>query len=100
LLVATDQRLAAFPDTPTSYERYQYHGRPLARSCHDKGNAPEIVAKLEEAVKKAYESESFQKWMKDRMLDQRPGWMGSADLQKKWEEDIAFFSNAFKELGL
>jgi tripartite-type tricarboxylate transporter receptor subunit TctC len=101
LLVATDQRLAAFPDTPTSYEKgINITVGPWRGLATIKGTPPEIVAKLEEAVKKAYESESFQKWMKDRMLDQRPGWMGSAELQKKWEEDIAFFSNAFKELGL
>ncbi|MDI9390778.1 MAG: tripartite tricarboxylate transporter substrate binding protein [Synergistota bacterium] len=101
LLVAAEKRLPAFPDTPTTLEKgINIVVGPWRGLAVRKDTSPEIITKLEEAIKKAYESEGFQNWLKTTGLDQIPGWMGSAELQKKWEDDIAFFAKAFKELGL
>jgi tripartite-type tricarboxylate transporter receptor subunit TctC len=100
-LVANDKRLPAFPDTPTTYDMgLQVTTGPWRALAAPKGTPPEIIAKLEDAIKKAYESEEFQKWLKDVMLDQRPGWKDSKGLGELWKNDLEFFKNAFKELNL
>ena len=101
LLVASDRRLSDLPDVPTSIdEGLNVVTGPWRALCVPKGVDAEKMVILQDALEKAFNSPEFQEWLKKTMLDQRPGWRRSEDLGKKWQEDLEFFTNAFKELGL
>lgn len=101
LLVSSDKRLAGLPDVPTTYdEGINVTTGPWRALAVPKGTPPEIIATLEKAVEKAFNSKEFQTWRTKVMLDQRPGWKTSKELGKKWQDDLVFFTQAFKDLGL
>lgn len=101
LLVASDRRLSDLPDVPTSIdEGLNVVTGPWRALCVPKGVDAEKIKVLEDALEQAFNSPEFQEWLKKMMLDQRPGWRKSEDLGKKWQEDLEFFTTAFKELGL
>jgi Uncharacterized protein conserved in bacteria len=101
LIVSSDKRLADLPDVPTTHdEGINVTTGPWRALAVPKGTPADIVKILEDALEKAFNSEEFQTWRKRVMLDQRPGWRRSQELGQKWKEDIEFFTNAFRELGL
>lgn len=59
-----------------------------ARGMFCAPGTPEAAIKaFEEAAKKAVESEEFQSWAKTQGLDQRPGYLGSAEYKTWWDAE-------------
>ena len=101
LLVASEKRLAGLPDAPTSIDLgLNVVTGPWRSYAVPKGTPPERIKILQDAIHEAHKSPEFQAWLKEMTLDQRPGLRTSEELGKKWEDDLEFFTKAFKELGL
>lgn len=99
LLVLSEERLEAFPEVPTAIEK----GWDLTLGNErgffiKKGADPAIVEKLEEAIKKAAETEAYKKYEKDSYLDLRSGWLGSEDYTKELEKNIELFKEILEGL--
>lgn len=56
-----------------------------------KGTDPEIIKYLEDAIAKAMESESWQEFLKNNMLNYREGYANAEQFAEIWEEEYAFF---------
>lgn len=56
-----------------------------------KGTDPEIIKYLEDAIAKAMESESWQEFLANNMLNYREGYANSEQFRAIWEEEYAFF---------
>src|SRR5699024_733476 len=99
LAVFSEERLEDFPDLPTSEEMGWdlFDGNERGFIIKD-GTDPDIVEKLEEAMKKAYESEDYQQYEKENYLDLRDGWMDSEEYEERLEESIGEFEEIVPEL--
>ena len=51
------------------------------------GTPDAAIKAFEAAAEKAVASDSFQEFCKQQGLDQRQGWLGTADYQKEWDSD-------------
>jgi tripartite-type tricarboxylate transporter receptor subunit TctC len=57
---------------------------------------PEAALKaFEAAAEKAVASDEFQNWAKGEGLDQRQGWLNTADYTKQWDDDYKDLSELF-----
>jgi tripartite-type tricarboxylate transporter receptor subunit TctC len=101
ILVTSEKRLDIFPDTPTTYdEGINVTAGAWRALAVPKGTPPEVISKLESAIREAYDSPEFQKWLKDVTLDQRPGWKDAKGLGELWQSELIYFKKAFEEIGL
>ncbi|MEH7237171.1 tripartite tricarboxylate transporter substrate binding protein [Bacillus sp. JJ1562] len=99
LVVFAEERLEAFPDVPTTVELGWDLTDGNERGFYIKADTdPEIIKILEEAMKKAYETESYQKYEEDNYLHLREGWLNSADFTKRTEELIEKYKVIMDEL--
>ncbi|TNF21285.1 MAG: tripartite tricarboxylate transporter substrate binding protein [Rhodobacteraceae bacterium] len=92
ILALADERLAAYPDLPTTVE----NGWDLTFG-NERGvfiNAetpPETIAAIEAVFEDIFKSEDYQVYARKANLDVRPGWLGSADYRVVLEENLAYF---------
>ncbi|MEE4314195.1 MAG: tripartite tricarboxylate transporter substrate binding protein [Desulfofustis sp.] len=100
IIVFNDKRLDKFPDVPTSVELgidiTSGRWRGLAVK---KGTPQPIIDYLAESLKKAADSESYQKYQAAALLDQRPGWKGPEEFGKFWEEEFQANKEILTQLG-
>ncbi|MCR4397974.1 MAG: tripartite tricarboxylate transporter substrate-binding protein, partial [Firmicutes bacterium] len=95
LATTLDQRTPAFPDAPTFAElnhpelSLSFHVGALAPP----GTPPEVVNKLEEAFKKAFEDPGFQEWANK---GSKP--IGAFWGQKKWTEFLKEYEGTLVEM--
>lgn len=100
LVVMTEKRLPALPDVPTAKELGYDITMGIWRGLFvKKDTPPEIVKKLEEAVKKAIEDPVYKVVEKQVMLDQRPGYLGSKEFAEFLQKEFDLYSSVLKELG-
>ncbi len=88
-----------YPDVPTFKEM----GYNLAASAWWgvaalKGTPPEIVSKLKEAIKKAYESKQFQTMIK--ATNAELFWLSAEETGKMWENEYLTVKNLVEKSGL
>lgn len=99
LVVFAEERLEDFPDVPTTVELGWDLTDGNERGFYVKnGTDPEIIKVLEEAMKKVYDSEEYQKYEEENYLHLREGWLNSADFTKRTEELIEKYTVIMKEL--
>lgn len=60
-----------------------------------KGTPEGALKSFEAAAEKAIASEFFQKWAKTEGLDQRQGWLNTADFKAQWDEDYKSLTELF-----
>ncbi|MBU1358322.1 MAG: tripartite tricarboxylate transporter substrate binding protein [Gammaproteobacteria bacterium] len=101
LAVQRGDRLAAMPQVPITGEQ----GYPqmddniqLVTLAVPAGTPPDVVAKLEGALKTAMQDPTIVKKLND--LDVQPEFVGSADALKWLEKDVEKFSKIIKKSGL
>ena len=101
IAVLTEERLPKYKDIPTAREvgiditwgRW----RGLAMK---KGTPPEIIAYLEKVVYEALQSPEYKELSAKTLTDQRPGYMGSAELNKLLDDDYPKMVAVMKEIGM
>lgn len=99
LVVFAEERLEDFPDVPTTVELGWDLTDGNERGFYIKSDTdPEIIKALEEAMKKAYDSEAYQKYEEENYLHLREGWLNSEDFTKRTEELIEKYSVIMKKL--
>lgn len=59
------------------------------------GTPEEAIKAFEAAAEKAVASEEFQNWAAQQGLDQRQGWLNTADYQASWDKDYSDLSEMF-----
>lgn len=93
LVVFSEERMEKYPDVPTTVELGWDLIDGNERGFYIKKDAdPEIIAALEEAMKKVYDSEAYKKYEKENYLDLREGWLNSEEFTKRTEELIEKYS--------
>lgn len=60
-----------------------------------KGTPEAAVKAFEAAAEKAVASDEFKNWAKQEGLDQRPGWLNTADYTKSWQDDHTQLTDLF-----
>jgi len=100
IIVFNDERLEKFPDVPTSVELgYDLTSGRWRGLAVKKGTPEPIIDYLAAALKKAYGSESYQKYATVSLLDQRPGWKGPEEFGKFWEVEYKAYDEILSQLG-
>lgn len=99
LVVFAEDRLEQFPDLPTTVEKGWNLIDGNERGFYvKKGTNPEIIKILEEAMKKAYDSEAYQKYEEESFLHLREGWMDSKEFTARTEELIEKYKGVMEKL--
>lgn len=101
ILVSADKRLEAFKDTPCAGELgLEFAPMQWRGIAVKKGTPKEVVAILEEAFTKAWETEQYKKFEKDRYLDLYPGFLRGNDFRVDMMEELEKYTSYIKDLGL
>jgi putative tricarboxylic transport membrane protein len=100
LAVATDKRLADFPNVPTvkeeGYDAPGFHWRGIAVKH---GTPKAVVDKLAKALHAVQESKPYKDYLKN--VSQANGWEGGPDkFQANFLDDVAKFAQLKRKLGL
>ncbi|MBS3667605.1 Bug family tripartite tricarboxylate transporter substrate binding protein [Vreelandella boliviensis] len=93
ILVFSDERLADYPDVPTTaeYEWDLTDGNDRAIFVH--ADTPEpLLKRLEDTFKKVYDSEEYQTYAERVNLTYREGWMGSDEYRQRLENNYELYS--------
>ncbi|WP_404455069.1 tripartite tricarboxylate transporter substrate binding protein [Oceanobacillus kapialis] len=99
LVVFSEERLEDFPDVPTTVENGWDLTDGNERGFMIKSETdPEIIAALEDAMKQAYETDSYQEYEENNYLHLREGWMNSEEYTTRLEESITKFEEILAEL--
>lgn len=100
ILTTAEERLENFDDVPTVRE-FGYEAPPyMWRGIIVKKDTPqEIVEILEEAYKKAHESDDYQNFEEERMLNLMPGYMDSETFANDIEREYGIYSTVLKNMG-
>lgn len=99
LAVAGDKRLDIFPDVPTLKEQgIDVVFQSFRGVAAPKDIPKEALASLEEAMKKACETESWKKYVKDNALANN--YKNSADFSRYLDEQNAMYERVYKEMGV
>lgn len=99
LIVFAEERLAEYPDVPTTVELGWNLTDGNERGFYIRKDAdPEIIKVLEEAMKKAYDTEEYQKYAEENYLHLREGWLNSEDFTKRTEELIGKYKVIMEKL--
>lgn len=99
LVVFSEERLEDFPDLPTTVENGWDLVDGNERGFMIKSDTdPEIIAALEDAMRQAYETDSYQEYEENNYLHLREGWMDSEEYTARLEENIAKFEEILAEL--
>lgn len=99
LVFFAEERLADFPDVPTTVEKGWDLVDGIERYLMIKADAPkEIIELLEASAKKAMETEEYKEYAHNAYLDLRDGWMGSKEFTEKLEKDIEKYKVIVEEL--
>ena len=65
-----------------------------------KGTPMPIVNYLHDVFKKAMESSFYKNYEASQLLDLRPGYLGPDDFFKHMQEEAAFYTRIYKEMGI
>ena len=93
ILVFSDERLADYPDVPTTaeYEWDLTDGNDRAIFVH--ADTPEpLLKRLEDTFKKVYDSDEYQTYAERVNLTYREGWMGSEEYRQRLENNYELYS--------
>lgn len=101
LAVQSKTRIPTMPKVPTTGEQ-GYPGmdgnEALVNLTAPKGTPPEVIAKLEEALKATMNDPATRKRLEE--LDVQPTFVGAKDTEKWLAEDVQRFSDIIREAGL
>ena len=99
LIVFSEERIEGFEDVPTTVELGWNLTEGNERGFYvKKGTDQAIINKLEETMKKAYDSDAYKEFEKNNYLHLREGWLNSEDFTKRTEELIAKYTEVMKAL--
>ncbi len=100
IITTAQERLDNFEDVPTVSE-YGYEAPPyMWRGIVVKKDTPqEIVEILEDAYKKAHESDKYQEFEVDRMLNLMPGYMDSQTFAEDILREYEIYETVLKNMG-
>ena len=100
VIILTEKRIAKFPDVLSAGEIGVVPPMMWRGIAVKRGTPPEIVKYLEKVFTKSLESDLYQSFEKGRLLYLYPGFLGSEDLMKVWENEFELNEKALKKQGL
>lgn len=101
ILVSADKRLEAFKDVPCAKELgIEYCPMQWRGIAVKKGTPEEVVEILEEAFAKAWQTDQYKKFEKDRYLDLYPGFLRGSDFREDMMRELELYTRFVKDLGL
>lgn len=97
--VLSEKRLARYPDVPTVAEHFgkTYSGGTWRALAGPAGMDPALVARVQDVLKQAYDSDSFQQAMRTRGFE--PAWRDAAGLRAFMAEHEAQTAQVLEALG-
>lgn len=100
LVAFSATRLVGYEDVPTTVEKgWDVTDGMLRGILIKEGTPDEVVAILQDAIKKAYESEEYQEFAAGRMLNLRDVFCDGKAYQALMEEKVEEYRKIFAELG-
>jgi len=101
ILVFAEEIIPRYPDVPATKELGAPVYQGLSRGMVVKKGTPmPIVNYLHDAFKKAMETSFYKSYESSQLLDLRPGYLGPDDFFKFMEEEAAFYTRVYKEMGV
>lgn len=100
VMILTGKRLAKFPDVPAAGEIGVVPPMMWRGIAVKRGTPPEIVKYLEQVFTKSLKSNLYKSFEQNRLLYLYPGYLGSEDLMKVWENEFQLNEKALKKQGL
>ena len=101
VVVFAKERLKDYPDVPTTQEIGVDAFKGVYRGIVVKKGTPKPICDYLHAVfKKSIESKFYKDYEHSNYLDLRPGYLGPEDFQKFLDKEDAFFTKAYKKMGL
>lgn len=100
ILAFTDKKIDSMPDLPVSVDKGWNVTLGNWRGVMVKAGTPEdVVNKLRETYKKAYDDPSYKEIEKQNYLDLRPGYQDGPEFAKHIEGEIEIYRQALVKLG-
>ena len=100
LAVIMEKRHPALPDVPCTAELNIDYTHGLMRAwAVKKGTPPDRIAYLHDKIKQSLEAPIYKKFVQDNHLYARPGYLGTEETRKYWDEEVKFFTDVLRELG-
>lgn len=97
--IASEEPVEGLPDTDTFQDQgIDYVGSHWRGLVAKEGMPPEVLEKLEDALKEAYETESFQTLLEEQYVS--PGWMPSDEFRDYVMGDIEASKELLADAGL
>ena len=88
VIILTEKRIAKFPDVLSAGEIGVVPPMMWRGIAVKRGTPPEIVKYLEKVFTKSLESDLYRSFEQGRLLYLYPGFLGSEDLMKVWENEF------------
>lgn len=93
ILVFAEERLENFPEIPTTVENGWNLTDGNERGVFVNADTPpELVSRIEQALKTVYDSDEYQSYEERVNLHYREGWMGSDEYRQKLEENLELYT--------
>jgi len=100
LVVIMEKRHPALPNVPCTAELGIDYTHGLMRAWGvKKGTPPDRIKYLHDVIKKALDAPVYKKFVQDNHLDVRPGYLGSEETRKYWDDEVKFYTVVLKDLG-
>jgi tripartite-type tricarboxylate transporter receptor subunit TctC len=100
VIILTEKRVSKFPDVPCAGEVGAVPPMMWRGVAVKRGTPPEAVKYLEWVFTEALKNDMVKYFEKSRLLDLYPGYLGSDDLMKVWEQEYEVNEKSLKKLGL
>ncbi len=95
----TDERMASFPDTPTAIEEgYDIEVYSTRGYIAPKGTPAEVIAVLEDAFKKAVESDEYVEFIESQSSNIR--WLSAEEYTQWMKDEVDTYVPILEEAGL
>jgi putative tricarboxylic transport membrane protein len=99
-IILTEKRVPKFADVPCAGEVGVVPPMMWRGVGVKKGTPNDVVKFLEAVFTQALKDEMVKHFEKSRLLDLYPGYMGSADFMKVWEQEYQVNEKSLKTMGL
>jgi len=99
-IILTEKRVSRFADGPCAGEVGVVPPMMWRGVAVKKGTPDDVVKYLEYVFREALKDDMVKHFEKSRLLDLYPGYMGSAEFMKVWEQEYQVNEKSLKQMGL
>lgn len=100
IVVFAEDRLADYPETPTTIERGWNLSSGMSRGFVIHSDVPEDIKEiLESALFEALNKERYKEFAESQFLHLKDGWLSSEDYRSFLEDEVNIYTNILESLG-